>query len=157
MRKVRLPEFDKNCVAEEQKALVFDGQCKYHIIFEADFLSKTGIDIKYSSGIINRFDDKLPMRNSCHLGDRECLAMAEDLKVQREAKQLFGMNWYNPTCYASEILVAKYGKVSTDNVVDQLTHLNDKQKQDLKVWLKDFNRLFDGTLGVYLHKKIISN
>jgi hypothetical protein len=48
---------------------------------------------------------------------------------------------------------AKYGKVSTDDVVDQLTHLNDKQKQDLKVLFKDFTKLLDGTLGVYPHKK----
>jgi hypothetical protein len=51
MRKIRLPEFGKKRVVEEQKALVFDGQCKYDVIFGADFLSKTGIDIKYSSGI----------------------------------------------------------------------------------------------------------
>jgi hypothetical protein len=43
--------------------------------------------------------------------------------------------------------------VSTDDVVGQLTHLNDKQKQDLKALLKDFTRLFDSALGVYLHKK----
>ncbi len=63
------------------------------------------------------------------------------------------MDWYDPTCYTSEILDAKYGQVSTDYVVDKLTHLNDKQKQDLKVLLKDFTRLFGGTLGVYPHKK----
>jgi hypothetical protein len=79
--------------------------------------------------------------------------MAEILEVQCETEQLFGMDWYDLTCYASEILDAKYGQVSTDDVVNQLTHLNDKQKQDLKVLLKDFTRLFDGTLGVYLHKK----
>jgi hypothetical protein len=54
-------------------------------------------------------------------------------------------------------LDAKYGEVSTDGVVDRLTHLNDKQKQDLKVLLKDFTKLFDGTLGVYLHKKFHIN
>ncbi len=35
MRKIRLPEFDKNRVVEEQKALVFDGQCKYNVSFLA--------------------------------------------------------------------------------------------------------------------------
>jgi hypothetical protein len=40
-----------------------------------------------------------------------------------------------------------------DDVVNQLTHLNKKQKQDLKVLLKDFTKLFNGTLGVYPHKK----
>jgi hypothetical protein len=70
MRKIRLPEFDKNCVVEEQKALVFDGQCKYDVIFGADFLSKRGIDIKYSSEIIKWFDNKLPMRDPRHLDNK---------------------------------------------------------------------------------------
>jgi hypothetical protein len=71
------------------------------------------------------------MRDLCHLDNKECFAMAEVLKVQREAAQLFGMDWCDPTCYASEILDAKYGQVSTYDVVDQLTHLNDRQEQDL--------------------------
>jgi hypothetical protein len=33
MRKIRLPEIDKNHVVEEQKALDFDGRCKYNVIF----------------------------------------------------------------------------------------------------------------------------
>jgi hypothetical protein len=107
---------------EEQKALVFGEQCKYNVIFGADFLSKTGIDIKYSSGIIEWFDNKLPMHDPLHLEDKEYLAMTEILEVQYEAEQLFSMDWYNPTCYASEILDTKYGEVSMDDVVDQLTH-----------------------------------
>jgi hypothetical protein len=79
--------------------------------------------------------------------------MAEILKVQHETEQLFNMDWYNATCYSLEILDAKYGEVSTDDVVDQLTHLNKKQKQDLKILLIDFSKLFNGTLGVYPHKK----
>jgi hypothetical protein len=125
---IRLPEFDKNCVVEEQKALVFDGQWKYDVIFGTDFLSKTGIDIKYSSGIIEWFNNKLPMCNPRQLDNKEYLAMAETLEVQHEDEQLFGMDWYHPTCYASEILDAKYEEVSTDDVVKQLTHQNDKQK-----------------------------
>jgi hypothetical protein len=153
IRKIRLPEFDKNCVVEEQKALVFDGQCKYNVIFGADFLPKTGIDIKYSLGIIEWFDNELPMHDPRHLNNQEYLAMAEIIEVQREAEQLFGMDWYNTTCYTSEILDAKYSEESTDDVVDQLTHLNKKQKHDLKVLLKDFTKLFNSTLGVYPHKK----
>ncbi len=137
-------------MVEEQKAVVFDGQYKYDVIFGADVLSKTGIDIKYSSGIIEWFDNELPMR---HLDNKEYLAMAEILEVQCEAEQLFGMDWYDPSCYASEILDAKYGEVSMDDVVDQLTHINDRQKQDLEVLSKDFTKLFDGTLGMYQHKK----
>jgi hypothetical protein len=52
MRHLRLPELDKNCVVEQQYALVFDGQCKNDVIFGADFLFKKGNDIKYSMGIV---------------------------------------------------------------------------------------------------------
>ncbi len=104
MRKIRLPKFDKNHVVEEQKALVFDGQCKYNVTFGTDFLSKTAIDIKYSLGIIEWFNNKLPMHDPCHLDNRRYLIMAEVLEVQPEAEQMFGMDWYDPTCYTSEIL-----------------------------------------------------
>jgi hypothetical protein len=42
------------------------------------------------------------------------------------------MDWYDPTCYASEILDAKYEKVLVDDVMDQLDHFNVQQKDDLK-------------------------
>ena len=42
--------------------------------------------------------------------------MADILEVQCNAEDIFGMDWYDPTCYASEIMDAKYGKVSTDDV-----------------------------------------
>jgi hypothetical protein len=77
------------------------------------FLAQTS---KYSSGIIEWFNNKLPMCNPRHIDDKEYLAIAEILEVQRKAKQLFGMDWYNPTCYTSKILDAKYGEVSTDDV-----------------------------------------
>ncbi len=62
------------------------------------------------------------------------------------------MVWYSPICQLSETLDAKYGQVTMDDVVKQLTNLNDKQKQDLRVLLKDFTRLFGGTLRMYPHK-----
>ncbi len=95
MRKIRLPEFKKNCLVEEQKAFIFDGQCKYDVVFEADFLSKTGIDIKYSSRIIERFNNELPMCDPGHLDDKEYLAMAEILEVQHEAEHFLA--WIGTT------------------------------------------------------------
>jgi hypothetical protein len=87
--------------------------------FGANFLSKMGIDIKYSTGIIEWFDNELPSCNPHQLDDKEYLAMAEIPEVQGKAEQSFGIDWYNPTCYASEILDAKHGKLSIDYVVDQ--------------------------------------
>ena len=63
------------------------------------------------------------------------------------------MDWYDPTCYAMEILDAKYEAISTDEVVDQCTHLDDEQKAELKQVLKGFQKLFSGKLGTYPHRK----
>jgi len=56
MRNLRLPELDKNRNVDRQKALVFESEtCKYDVILGADFLTKTGIDVKYSTHIIEWF------------------------------------------------------------------------------------------------------
>ncbi len=78
--------------------------------------------------------------------------MAEITEVQQE-EEPFGMDWYDPTCYAVEILDAKYEKVEVDEVINQLSHLNPQQKEDLKRVLREHIKLFDGTLGVYPHRK----
>jgi hypothetical protein len=65
----------------------------------------------------------------------------------------FCIYWYDPTCYASEILDAKYEKILVDDAIDQLDHLNAQQKNDLKRVLNEHIKLFDGTLGVYPHRK----
>jgi hypothetical protein len=57
--------------------------------------------------------------------------MAKTIEIQLE-NDYFCMDWYDPTCYASEILDAKYEKVIVDDVIDQLDHLNAQQKNDLK-------------------------
>jgi hypothetical protein len=102
MRHVKLPELNKNCVVEQQKILVFDEKCKYDVFLAQIFCPKMGIGIEYSTGIIEWFDNKLPMRDPHQLDDKEYLAMAEILEVQRKAEHLFGMDWYDPTCDASE-------------------------------------------------------
>ena len=48
-------------VIEQHKALVFDGNFRYDLILCADFLTKSGIYIKCSSGTMEWFNCKLPM------------------------------------------------------------------------------------------------
>jgi hypothetical protein len=111
LRNLRLPELDKNCNVDQQKALIFDADsCRYDVILGADFLSKTGIDVKYSTGAIEWFDNKLTMRDTRYLQSKDFLAMAETIEIQLE-DEFFSMDWYDPTCYASEILDAEYEKV----------------------------------------------
>ncbi len=153
LRNLRPPELDKNRNVEQQKALIFDADsCRYDVILGADFLSKTGIGVKYSTGTIEWFDNELPLRDTCYLQWKDFLAMAESIKIQLE-DDIFGIDWYDPTCYASEIVDVKYEKVLVDDVIDQLDHLNTQQKNNLKRVLNEHTQLFDGTLGVYPRRK----
>jgi hypothetical protein len=149
---IRLPELDKNRVIDQHKALVFDGDIRYDLILGADFLAKSGIDIKYSSKTIEWFDNELPMRDPTCLDNHEYIAMAKALEVHREEETLFGRDWYDPDCFATAILDANK-KVNVDDVVEQLTHLSKSQRDYIHTVLKKFTKLFDGTLGVYLHRK----
>jgi hypothetical protein len=63
------------------------------------------------------------------------------------------MDWYDSTCFAIEILDAKYEKVQIKDVVNLLEYLYTQQKADLKQVLSEFTKLIDGTLGVYPHRK----
>ncbi len=62
------PELDKNRNVDQQKALIFDADsCRYDVILGADFLCKTGIDVKYNTGTIEWFDNELPLRDTRYL------------------------------------------------------------------------------------------
>ena len=82
LRDMRLPEFDKNRRIDEQKALVFDGKCRYDVILGADFLTKTGIDINYSTGTMHWFKNGRPIRESWKLDNSEYHAMACAFDIQ---------------------------------------------------------------------------
>ena len=107
---IRLPELDKNRVIDQHKALAFDGDIRYDLIIGANILTKSCIDIKYSSGTVEWFDSELPMRDPKCLNNHEYFTMAEALKVHREEESRFGGDWYNPDCFATAILDAKYEK-----------------------------------------------
>ncbi len=143
-----MPELDKNRNFKQQKALIFESDtCRYDVILGADVLTKTGIDVEYSTVTIEWFKNELPLCDLHDLKDRDFKAMAEIIEIQHEV-DFFGMDWYDPTCFAIEILDAKYEKVQIKDVVNPLEYLSTQLKADLKQVLSEFTKLFDGTLGV---------
>ncbi len=79
LHNLRLPELDKKCNLDQQKALIFDADsCRYDVILGADFLSKTGIDAKYSTGTIEWFDNELPLRYTRYLQSKDFLVGGPD-------------------------------------------------------------------------------
>ena len=89
MRDIKLPEFDKNRKIFEQKALIFDNTCKYDVNFGADFLTKIGMDIKYSTGEMEWYGNTLPMREPWKLNDKEFNSMAGSFLIQSREKKNF--------------------------------------------------------------------
>jgi hypothetical protein len=152
LRDLRLPEFDKNRRIDEQKALVFEKKCRYDIILGSNFLTKTGIDITYSDGTMSWFGNTLKMREPWSLHNSDYLAMADTFEIQIEEEEIFGEDWLE-SYMTNTILDAKYDAVSIDQVVKEQSHLNAEQQKDLKELLNKYKKLFDGTLGVYPHKK----
>ncbi len=57
----------------------------------ADFLTKTGIDVKYSTGTMEWFDNELPLRDPHHLESKDFEALAHIVEIQQK-KELFGMD-----------------------------------------------------------------
>jgi hypothetical protein len=76
----------------------------------------------------------------------------EDMFHIQVEDEIFGEDWLE--CIAIEILDAKYEKTDVAEVVKGLTHLNAHQKEDLLQVLQENNNSFNGTLGVYPHKKV---
>jgi hypothetical protein len=152
MRDLRLPEFDKNRLINQQKVLVFgNDDVKYDIILGTNFLSKTGIKPNYSEGNMEWFDCSIPLFPPGGLDSKEFNAMEDMFHIQVK-DEIFGEHWLE--CCATEILDAKYEKTDVAEVMKGLTHLNAHQKADLLRVLQENDKMFDGTLGVYPHKKV---
>ena len=77
----------------------------------------------------------------------------EDQYLIKNEDELFGEDWLQS--FATEILDAKYDLTEVKDVINKLDHLNENQKKDLLNILKKNQTMFDGTLGVYPHKKFI--
>jgi hypothetical protein len=155
MQDIRLPEFDKNRCINQQKVLVFDNDnVKYDIILGTNFLSKTGIKLYYSEGNMEWFDCSIPLFPPGGLDLNEFDAMEDMFHIQVEDK-IFGEDWLE--CFTTEILDTKYEKTDVAEVVKGLTHLIAHQKADLLRVLQEKDKMFNGTLTVYPHKKVHIN
>jgi hypothetical protein len=115
------------------------------------FLSKTGIKLDYANEQMEWFDVTLPLKpTGVGLKAEDFDAMVDDFHIQVE-NELFGEDWLQN--FAVVMLDAKYEYTAVRQVIDELTHLNMHQKADLLQVLEKHQKMFDGTLGVYPHKK----
>jgi hypothetical protein len=74
------------------------------VILGADFFNKTGIDVKYSTGTIEWFDNELPMRDTCYLQSKDFLAMAETIEIQLEDDFLAWIGMTQPAMHLKYLM-----------------------------------------------------
>jgi len=117
------------------------------MILGTNFLSKTGITLVYDCGNMLWYNSTLPMHPCKGLTSADFDQMEDTYYIE-----LLGHDWLE--MYATEILDARYQWTDVQEVVDGQTHLRAQQKCDLLDVLKQHQKLFDGRLGVYLHKKV---
>ena len=92
------------------------------------------------------------MREPWKLNDKEFNDIADSLLIQSK-EELFGDDWLES--YAVEtILDSKYDKMDINKLMANQKHLKINQQQQLKQLFVKFEKLFDGTLGLYPHKKV---
>lgn len=70
-----------------------------------------------------------------------------------QAKQDNMLNWEIPENYAKRGLCAKYEQVDINKVGANQRQLNNNQHHDWQSAFAKYNKLFDGSLGVYPDQK----
>ena len=107
LQNIRLPELEKNRIVNNQTALVFDRDCCYDVILGSDFLLKSGIDIKYSTGGVEWFGNTIPLSEApiVETYEEDFKNFIDDYLSQMEDKK-FGRDLYDE--YAASTLDAKY-------------------------------------------------
>jgi hypothetical protein len=97
------------------------------------------------------FDCSIPLCPTGGLDSNKFNAIEDMFHIQVTDK-IFGEDWLE--CFATEILDAKYEKTDVAEVMKGVTHINAHQKTDLLQVLQKNDKMFNGTLGVYPHKKV---
>jgi Retroviral aspartyl protease len=137
-----------NRIDSSLMAGVIDNQATYDVVLGLDFLCQFKIDNLNSTQEIQWLDHKLEYhpRDTFSNGKSLFLATFESLaQVNHSA--------HDPEDQAA-ILDAEYEQIDTNHLAEQQFHLNRSQRRDLANLLEKFTKLFDGTLGVYPHKKM---
>lgn len=151
LRDIRLPEFDKNRRIDELKCLIYDQPCRYDMILGSDFLAKTKMNISYEHKNVNWFGNTIPLRNPRDFTTNDLKDLIECFETQVDDEAV-GDEWMDS--YVTQILDAKYEKLDIDAFIKTQSHLNESQRAELKALIEKHSKLFDGTLGVYPHKKV---
>ena len=141
LRDLVLPEFDKTKRIDGLETFVFDSPCRYDMILGRDFLGRTGIGLDFANGTIKWLNETVAMKDEFHFRHSKSSYL-----------EIIGTDDDDQDGY---ILDAKYEATSARDIAQQQKHLSVDQRKKLETVLHKYNnKLFDGKLGHYPHKRI---
>ena len=134
-----LPEFYESKLIS-WKAHVTKQDCGYDMIVGRDLLQELGMKIDFDSNSIEWEGASVPMKP--HGATRETDLYLQDSQAVEEAVDRM-----------KHILDAKYAKADLDEYVQECDYLSAEEKKQLLALLKQYESLFDGTLGRWKNEK----
>ena len=149
LRDLKLTEFDKSKVIDEQSAYVFDEPSQCDMILGRDFLNGIGLEMSFKTNSMKWMDIVVDMKSPGHWSNESNVLNAlleeidEELEEELEQSESF-----------AAMLDARYEKVNTMDVADEQHHLTAEQRRQLGEMLKPFEVLFDGEMGCYPHEEL---
>jgi hypothetical protein len=158
IKDIALPEFDRHRKIDGAYAFVFDISCHYHCILGSGFLTKAGIDIKFSDKQVEWFGNTIPLRCPNDFTPEDlavCLnSMQLDVDDDLLSDHLNEDIYDNNDNYAvGKILDALYEKMDVAEVVKMQSHLTEQQQSQLLEVLSRYPKVFGNDLGCYPHKQ----
>jgi hypothetical protein len=115
-----------------------------------DLLHCAGIDLLYSKDIVDWLGNTIEIHDVRNFHPSDLDVMMEACYT-REEEESFGEDFLD--AFATPILDAKYEQVDVDDAADNQKHLTPTQREEFKAVFHKYRKLFDGTLGVFPHKK----
>ena len=106
----------------------------YDMIIGRDIMTFLGIDIRFSSRIVEWDGREMPFKPS-NATQENCYHVEEAMAVNESLDRI------------KQILEAKYEAADLDKVCSNQSHLTQDEKEQLQSLLSRFEDLFDGTLG----------
>ena len=146
--KFALEEFDRNTTLKHTFDIDESNDEKgigYDMIIGRDLLVKLGIDIRFTDQTIKWEDMLVPMKAFAPGKDHKSLSNKE---IRASIAQIAEpISTREATERVVRILDSNYAKANLDEVAEAATNLTEAERSMLLDLLKEFEDLFDGTLG----------
>jgi hypothetical protein len=156
---IALPGFDRHHKIDGAYAFVFDNPCRYHCILGSVFLTKAGIDIKFSEKQVEWFGNTIPLHCPNDFTTEDLAVCLNSMQLDVDDDLLsdhFSEDIYDN--YAvGKILDALYEKMDVAQVVKMQTHLTEQQQSQLLEVLSKYPNVFGNDIGCYPHKQFHIN